>query len=117
MAQRERWLRIAAGFLSISYGIGAPLTAYAELTGHVLSQRFGYPSEFIYVICAVQLVCAIGILVRRLAPWAAGAFTVITLGAIASHFRIGSPTTAIPALVYTVIQIWYGWNRLGVSGR
>ena len=108
LSGRERWVRVAAGFLSISYAIGAPLTAYAEYSSHALSQRFGYPPALIYLTCAVQLVCSVGVLVRALAPWAAAALTVITLGAIASHFRIESPVTALPAVVYTAIQVWYG---------
>ncbi len=36
---RERWARIAAWFLAVCYGLGAPVTAAAELQRHVLSQR------------------------------------------------------------------------------
>ena len=70
----ERWVRVAAGFLAISYAVGAPLTAYIEYGSHTISQRFGYPPAFIYLICAVQLVCSIGVLVRPLASWAAAAY-------------------------------------------
>jgi len=105
---QERWVRVAAGFLALSYAIGAPLTAYIEYTGHVLSVRFGLPPALVYLTCAVQLLASIGVLVRSLAPWAAAALTVITVGAIASHLKIGSPLTALPAVVYTVIQVWFG---------
>lgn len=105
---RKRWVvRVAAGFLALSYAVGAPVTAYIEYAHHTLSQRFGYPPAFIYLICAVQLVCSIGVLVRPLASWAAAALTVITLGAIASHLRIGSPQTALAAIVYTAVQVWF----------
>ena len=108
---RERWIRVAAVFLAVSYAVGAPLTAYIEYANHTFSQRFGYPPAFIYLICAVQVVCSIGVLVRPLASWAAAALTVITLGAIASHLRIGSPVTALPAIVYTAVQVWFGVER------
>ena len=105
---RNTWTQVAAGFLAITYGFGAPLTAYVEYSDHVLSDRFGYAPAFIYLTCVVQLVCAAGILVRPLASWAAAVLTVITLGAIVSHFRIGSPQTSVGAIVYTAVQIWYG---------
>jgi hypothetical protein len=64
----------------------------------------------IYLVCIVQVVCAASVLVRRLAPWAAAALTVTTLGAVASHVRIGSPMTALPALIYTAVQLWFGFR-------
>jgi hypothetical protein len=39
---------------------------------------------------------------------ATAALTVVTLGAIASHLRIESPSTALPALAYTLVQVWVG---------
>ena len=95
MVVHDRWRRVAAGFLAVSYGIGAPLTAFLEFRSHTMSQRFGLPSELIYVTCAVQLVCAVGVLVGPFVSWAAAALTITTLGAIASHLRIGSPVTAL----------------------
>jgi hypothetical protein len=103
-----RRLQIAAGFLAVSYAIGAPLTAWAELGGAVISQRFDLPPALIYLTCAIQLACAAAVLYRPLAPWAAAALTVITLGAIVSHLRMLSGLTALPALVYTSIQVWFG---------
>ena len=63
----ERWIRIAAWFLAISYGIAAPLTAVAEFRGQALSQRFGLPSELIHFTCAMQLASSLAVLVRPLA--------------------------------------------------
>ena len=104
----ERWVRVAAWFLAISYGLAAPVTAFFEYRSHTLSERFDLPPSLIYLTCAVQVVCAIGVLVRPFAHWAAAVLTVTTLGAIASHLRIGSPTTAVAAVVYTAIQVWVG---------
>ena len=113
MSGRERWLRIGAWFLAISYGIGAPLTAVIEYRSQTFSQRFDLPPELIYLTCAVQLVCSIGVLIRPFATWAAAALTVTTLGAIGSHLRIGSPVTSLAAVFYTAVQIWFGlsWQR------
>lgn len=107
-SSRARWARRAAWFLAVSYGIGAPLAAVLEVRSHVLSHRFDYPSGLILGVCALQLLCAIGVLIRRLAPWAAAALTLTTLGAMVSHFRIGSPLTALPALLFTIVQVWFG---------
>ncbi len=104
----DRWVRVAAGFLAVSYAVGGPWTAILEHRSQTFSQKFSYPPELIYLTCAVQLVCAAGVLVRSLAPWAAAALTAITLGAIASHLRIDSPLTALPAVFYSVVQIWFG---------
>ena len=108
MSAHRLWTRIAAGFLALSYAIGGPFTAVIEYRSQTLSQRFDLPQELIYLTCVVQLVCSIGVLVRPVAPWAAAALTVVALGAIGSHLRIGQPVTALTAVVYTAVQIWFG---------
>jgi hypothetical protein len=105
---QRRSLRIAGWFLAISYGIGAPVTAIAELRSAALSERFGLPPELIYLTCAVQLASASAVLVRALAPWAALALTAVTVGAIGAHLNTEAPVRAIPAVFYTVLQIWFG---------
>jgi DoxX-like family len=107
-----RRLHLAGWFLALSYGVGAPLAGVLEVRAHVLSQRFDYPPALIFAVCGLQLVCATTILVRALAPWAAAALTFTTLGAIASHIRIGSPLTAVPALLFTIVQVSYGVSSL-----
>lgn len=57
------------------------------------------------------------ILVRSLTPWAAAGLTLITLGAVVSHLRIASPSTALPAVAYTALQVWVGLERRGGAGR
>jgi len=105
---RTDWVRCTAWFLAVTYAAGALWTIYLEHGSQVLSLRFGYSSAFIYLTCVVQLICVVGVLVPRFAPWAAAVLTVITVGAIASHINIGSPRTAGPAVLYTVVQIWFG---------
>jgi hypothetical protein len=108
---RERWSSVAAGFLAISYGVGAPMAAVLEQRSQFLSRRLHVAPELVYATCAVQLVCAIGVLVRPLASWAAAVLTVTTLGAMALQFRMGSPLKALPAAAYSAIQIWFGLER------
>jgi len=111
---RARLVRVVAGFLAISYGIGAPLAAMLEHRSHLFSLRFGLPPGLVYLTFAVQFVCALCVLVRPLASWAAATLTLTTLGAIASHVKTGSPLTAVPAAVYTAVQVWFG---LATRGR
>ncbi len=108
MVAGDRLVRAAAGFLAVSYAVGGPVVAFLEYNGQTLSQRFDLPPALIYLTAAVQLACAVGVLVRPVAVWAAGALTIITIGAVASHLRIGSPVTALPALFYTGVQVWFG---------
>jgi len=104
---RDRWIRLAAIFLALSYGIGAPFAGFLEYRSHVISRHFGYPPWFIYAVGVFEFVCAVGVLIRPLAPWAAGGLTVMTVGAMGSHLRIGTPMRAVPALLFTVVQTWF----------
>jgi hypothetical protein len=104
----SRWQRIVGWFLLLSYAIGSPAFAIAEARTGVFSQRFDYSPEFLYLVSGIQFGCALVLFVRSAAPWSALVLTILTVGAIVSHFRIGSPVSAFPALVYTVLQVWYG---------
>ena len=107
-SNETRILRIVAWFLAVFYIVGVPVVAYLEFHDQLLSHRFDLPATLIYFTCVVQILCAPALLVRKLAPWAAVALSVITIGAIGSHLRIGSPVTTIPALIATATQVWFG---------
>lgn len=94
--------------LAVSYGIGAPFAAYLEYHSHVISEHLGYPPWFLYAVSVIEFICAVGVLIRPLAPWAAGGLTLMTLGAMGSHLKMGTPVRAIPALLFTILQVWYG---------
>jgi len=104
----DKWELVAGWFLFLSYFIGAPAFAIVEARTGLFSGRFNYPPEFLYLVSAAQFLCSLVLFVRVLAPWSAVLLTVITVGAVISHLRIDSATTALPALIYTAIQIWYG---------
>jgi len=112
----QRWQLVAGWFLLLSYAIGSPAFAIVEAKTGIFSERFSYPSVFLYFISATQFVCALALFVRVIAPWSTAILSVITLGAVFSHLRIDSAITALPALLYTVIQIWYG-NRVRGQNR
>ena len=101
-------MRLAFWFLVLSYAIGSPLFAVAEAWTGVLSERFSYPSGFLYLVSGLQLLCALALFRRSLVPWSIAVLTVIAIGAVYSHFRIESPITALPALFYVAVQVWYG---------
>jgi hypothetical protein len=101
-------LRPVGWFLAVSYGIGAPLIAILQYSNSVLSARFDLPPWLIYLTAAIQLSCVPLILSRRYVRSAAFALSATTVGAAISHIRIGSPPTALPAVVYTAVQLWFG---------
>jgi len=103
-----KWQLVAGWFLFLSYAVGAPAFAIVEAKTGMFSERFNYPSEFLYLVSGAQFICSLVIFVRSLAPWSSAALTVLSIGAVYSHFRIDSPITALPALAYSVIQVWYG---------
>jgi len=106
----DRRQRSAGWFLFLSYAIGSPVFAIMEARTGLFSARFDYPPEFLYLVSAVQFVCALTLFARAIAPWSVAVLTILTVGAVVSHFRIDSPITALPALGYTAIQIWYGFR-------
>ena len=103
-----RWEIITGWFLTLSYALGAPAYAIVEARTGLFSERFDYSPEFLYLVAAGQFACSLVLFVRRLAPWSSAVLTILALGAVVSHFRIGSPITSLPAVGYVAIQIWYG---------
>jgi hypothetical protein len=104
----DKWQRLAGWFLVVSYLVGSPAFALLELQTAAISQRFDYSPAFLYAVGGAQFICAALLFVRKLVPWSCAVLTVLSMGAVVSHFRIGSPVTSLPALAYTIIQIWYG---------
>ena len=113
----DKWQSIAGWFLFVSYAIGSPAFAIVEAKTGLLSQRFDYPPEFLYVVSGTQFICSLALFARKLAPWSVIVLTVLSVGAVFSHFRIDSPVTALPALAYTAIQMWYGFRLYRRSRR
>jgi hypothetical protein len=100
-------LRIVAWILAATYLVGAPVAGFLEYSGQMLSQRFDLPPPLIYATCTAQAILAVGLLSSRYAIWSAGLLTVLAVGAVGSHLRIGSALTALPALAYVAVQLWF----------
>jgi len=106
-APAARTLRIVAWVLAISYLVGAPLVGFLEYNGHVMSERFGILPVLVYATSAAQVLLAVGLLRPRFAVRSTAVLTVIAAGAVFLHLRIGSPLTAVPALTYAAVQLWF----------
>ena len=104
----HRWQLAAGWFLFLSYAIGSPAFALIEAKTGLFSARFQYPAEFLYLVSGAQFVCALVLFVRSLVPWSIAFLTVLSIGAAYSHVRIDSAISALPALMYTGVQVWYG---------
>lgn len=104
----HKWQVAIGWFLLLSYAVGAPVYAIVEAYTGLFSERFNYPPVFLYFVSATQFVCALVLFVRKLAPWSSVILSILAVGAVFSHIRIGSAITALPAVAYTALQIWYG---------
>lgn len=91
----------------MSYGLGSSAALMIELRNQLFSTRFDVPQELLFLVLPIQVVCAVGVLTKRYAPLAAGVLSMTTVGAALAHFRIGSPLTAVPAIGYTILQLWF----------
>ena len=110
MTHKNRWHRIVAISLAISYGLGSPIGAILEYLKDFFSKRFDLPSELIYATFIIQFICAFGVLSKRYARWSSLCLTATTIGTIYVHFRIGSPSASIIAFAYTGLQIWFWYS-------
>lgn len=104
----DRWRRLALAFVALSYALAAPVVAVLECRYSLVSDRLDVPQDVVLLAAAVQLCCSVAILFRRTANVALAGLTVISVMAAAAHFEVGSPLTAVPAIVYTAIQAWLG---------
>ena len=105
------WRAVVFWFLVVSYTLGSLAFAIVEARTGLFSERFDYPATFLHLVSGIQVVCAAMLFVKKLAPWSLIVLTVISVGAVVSHFRIDSPLTSLPAVAYTAIQGWY-WFHL-----
>ena len=65
--------------------------------------RWGYPENFYLLIGALEGLGAIGLLIPRLSPYAAGMLFVIMVGATITHLSQGEP--AIATIIIGVLLV------------
>ena len=100
-------LEVCRVILVISYVAGPIFIAVQEFKRATTSRHFRLPVALVYLVSVVQFGCAIALLSDHTAMWAALVLTGTTLGALGSHLRIGSAKTSVPAIVYSLLQIWF----------
>lgn len=90
--------RIATWVLTVPvtglFGL-AGLFKFGEEATVNFEQKFGYSDEFRIFIGIAELAGAIGVLVPRLAFWAAAGLAMIMAGAVYTHIQVGEPL-AVP---------------------
>lgn len=106
--------------LTVLETLGMGLAGFAKFTGPVWPGMFaewGYPAGFAYIIGACEMAGAIGVLIPRLAAWAASGLMVIMLGALFTvltrETQLGWGLVAIHLSLLSVILI----VRTGIFNR
>ncbi|GAB2651211.1 DoxX family protein [Arenimonas aestuarii] len=73
--------------------------------------RWGYPLVFMYVIGALELAGAVGLLLPRLSALAGFCLSALMLGAVATHLRHGEWVMVGVALGILLAAFWCGWRQ------
>ncbi|XXF79627.1 DoxX family protein [Myxococcaceae bacterium GXIMD 01537] len=94
------WLLSAPLALVFAFAGGSKL--FTQGLHHENFAKWGYPGGFVYVVGAIELACAIGLLIPRVAGLAAAGLAVTMLGAFATHVKDGHPEQGIVALILLV---------------
>lgn len=78
-----------------------------KFTSHGWMERFanwGYPDHFLYVIGVLEMLGAVGLLIPRLAGYAAGGLIVLMIGATITHLVHGEfPGSVIHLVLLSII--------------
>ncbi len=73
---------------------------------------WGYPEWFLYVIAVLEAAGAVGLLIPRIAPYAAGGLIVIMLGAMYTHLTHGEGVLWNLGYIASLIIIGiYRWRQ------
>lgn len=95
MAKVTYWVRrIGLWGLTLVLALMFLLVGLNKFTSTGWVERFanwGYPDHFVYVIGALEMVGALGLLLPRLASYAAGGLIVIMVGAVLTHLVHAEP--------------------------
>ncbi|MBI3262184.1 MAG: DoxX family protein [Acidobacteria bacterium] len=110
-------LLLAAGFMAV--GIGK----FADTGWPARFARWGYPDGFYMVVGALEVVGAIGLLVPRLASYAAGLLMAVMTAAAITHLVHGETrqVTSPAVLLVLLTVVWWlrrsrGTRRSGATG-
>jgi uncharacterized membrane protein len=79
-------------------------------------ERFGFTAGFMRFIGAAEVAGAVGLLLPRLAPLAAGGLALITGGAVVQHAIYDPLVMALPSAFLLAICVFLAWARRGELG-
>jgi putative oxidoreductase len=104
-------LRVAIVLGVLAYGVAGSAKLLGARMEAQTFMRFGLPLWFMTFIGLCEVAGAIGLLIRRLATWAALGLMIVMTGAIVSHLRFDSVAAALPAAVLFVLMGYVAWQR------
>ena len=118
MASSNRAATIAAWVVTVllvlefAYAGGIKLVPGGPATAGF--RRFGYSDEFRILIGVVEVAGAVGLVVPRLASWAAAGLAAIMVGAVYTHLSSGVPGVRTAA-VTLVLCLSVAYARRGAA--
>lgn len=108
---RSRGLNIALWVLQVVTAVAFVMSAFAKFSGSPQAvgvfQAMGSGDWLVYLVGALELVGAIGLLIPRLCGLAATAFVALMVGALVTHAVVGGP--ALPAAVLLILSAILAW--------
>jgi len=120
----SRGLNITLWVLQVILAVGFALFALMKFSGApdavVVFEEMGTAGWMPYVIGSLEILGAIGLLIRRVAGLAAVAFVALMVGAVLSHLilGVGSPILAIVLLILSALVAYGRWGSMsGTTGK
>lgn len=112
----SRGLNITLWVLQVILALAFVLFGLLKLSGSpdavVVFKEMGTAGWMPYVIGSLEIIGAIGLLIRRVAGLAAVAFVALMVGAVLSHLILGVGSPALP-LVLLVLSALLAYGRWG----
>lgn len=116
MTSPDRFVSLAVVLVAVSYAVGAPVAFLMEYRHGWVSGNLGLPENVIFLAAALQLCCSVAILFRATANLATAALSVVSIGVAVSYLRSGATLASVPALAYTLVQVWLGLRLCSECG-
>jgi putative oxidoreductase len=114
MKRNTSWVIAVLLALAFSGAALAKLTAQPMMVAEFT--LFGYPLRLMYVIGALELICAGLVLWPRFSTIGAGIISCIMIGALFSHLTHGQAAYAPPVVLLLALALTLIWLRNGRIG-
>lgn len=107
-----KWIsHIVQGILTLGFLMAGltKLFSSAEQIREIYTDPLGYPSTFMYVIGAIELIAALALIAgyrwRRIAVGSSLVLVIVMIGAIASHLMVNAAADTILPAMYLILLI------------